>query len=313
MLGAIWTGIRAESRPARAAPARGSGPGEAAAPRAGLAGPVGRGQRPRHRRTATAAGYGASTCSDSSSDRRSVRDSAYRGPPPRGQAIRGVTAPRQSGWRGRRCRRRRPRCRGPPGEAAQAAGEGRGPRGHAAEAQALTAKAAELMAKYGIDRALLAAGSAGDRSAGQPGAGHRQSVGARQGALAVRTRVGAALPVRHAARHEPGAGSICSGTPPTSSGPMPVTSVLVQMWQGLAARRCRSWSVARGRGAGVAAGFPPPWYSRVRDRGAGGPGRKRRPRRRPAYGSRAALVLADRRQVIPRNIEAAYPLTRTPA
>ena len=34
-----------------------------------------------------------------------------------------------------------------------------------AEAQALTAKAAELMARYGIDRALLAARPAGDRPA----------------------------------------------------------------------------------------------------------------------------------------------------
>ena len=69
----------------------------------------------------------------------------------------------------------------------------------AEEAQALTAKAAELMAKYGIDRALLAAARPETDTAGQPDRRDLQPVGQGAGAPAVRPRRRAALPVHPAA------------------------------------------------------------------------------------------------------------------
>ena len=87
------------------------------------------------------------------------------------------------------------------------------------------------------------------------------------------------------------------------------TSLLVQMWQGLAAAAgSRLEPEPPGLAAQLAAG--------LRDR-RGGPGPRRRagghvPGDRPdgRSGSRTALVLADRALVIRRNIEQAYPVTR---
>src|SRR5215471_17676183 len=70
-----------------------------------------------------------------------------------------------------------------------------------AEAQALTGKAAELMAKYGIDRALLAARRPETE---RPGDRHRQSLGPGPGPPVVRAGGHAALPVRDPAPHRPG-------------------------------------------------------------------------------------------------------------
>ena len=72
------------------------------------------------------------------------------------------------------------------------------------EAEALTAKAAELMARYGIDRARLAADAARHRPAGQPHHRHRQPVGAGPGAPAGRAGRGHALPVRPAQHDQAG-------------------------------------------------------------------------------------------------------------
>src|SRR6202035_869120 len=62
------------------------------------------------------------------------------------------------------------------------------------EAEALTAKAAELMARYGIDRARVAA----SRPAGQPHHRHLYPVGAGPRPPAGRAGRGHALPVRPA-------------------------------------------------------------------------------------------------------------------
>ena len=179
------------------------------------------------------------------------------------------------------------------------------------EAQALTAKAAELMAKYGIDRALLAA----DRPETDQPASRMLDIdnpwAPGQGAPAVRARIGAALPVHHAVRraagqpdprvrlrvrHRAHRPALHIGADPDVARPGGRPgSGLEQQPEGLAAQ--------------LAAG--------LRHRGdLQGPGRRargRQPGDRPGRGrgSRTALVLADRAQVIRAKLEQEYPVTRT--
>ncbi len=81
------------------------------------------------------------------------------------------------------------------------------------------------------------------------------------------------------------------------------------MWQGLAAADLPSWSRSpRAWRRSWLLGFATAVVSRVREAEHNAACAATSPA--AASGSKATLVLADRRQVIRRNIEQAYPLTR---
>jgi Protein of unknown function (DUF2786) len=179
------------------------------------------------------------------------------------------------------------------------------------EAQALTAKAAELMAKYGIDRALLAA----DRpETDQPGSrildidnpwarvkahllcGLGSALRC-QCILLTGTRPGTRI-------HVFGYGSDIERTD------LLYTSVLIQMWHGLAGAQVPAWSSSpRAWRRSWLLGFATAVISRVRAAEYAAATRATGPAA-PAS-SRAALVLADRAQVIRGKVEQEYPITRT--
>ena len=100
------------------------------------------------------------------------------------------------------------------------------------EAEALTAKAAELMARYGIDRALLGAlRPETDRPADRK-FGFERAVGRREGAPAGRARDRAALPVRADADGARARGCTSSATPPTWNGRRSCTPRCWCRWRG---------------------------------------------------------------------------------
>jgi hypothetical protein len=87
------------------------------------------------------------------------------------------------------------------------------------------------------------------------------------------------------------------------------TSLLVQMWQGLVAAEVLAWSRSpRAWRRSWLLGFATAVVTRVRAAEQQAAAQATAPA--TASGSRAALVLADRTQVIKRAIEQAYPLTR---
>jgi hypothetical protein len=89
------------------------------------------------------------------------------------------------------------------------------------------------------------------------------------------------------------------------------TSVLIQMWHGLAGARVPQWSRSpRAWRRSWLLGFASAVIGRVRTAEAAAQDRAGR-EAPPGVGSRAALVLADRSLVIRRNVEAEYPVTRT--
>src|SRR6516165_9489100 len=179
-----------------------------------------------------------------------------------------------------------------------------------AEAQALTAKAAELMAKYGIDRALLAA----RRPETDRPADRVIDIGNPWGRVQAHLLCGLASALR----------CQCVILPRTSPGTrihmfgyssdiertdVLYTSLLIQMWQGLAAtpvpaqvQSARAWRRS------WLLGFATAVVARVRAAEEGATSRATAPEARS--GARTALVLADRDLVIRRNIEQAYPVTR---
>jgi hypothetical protein len=180
-----------------------------------------------------------------------------------------------------------------------------------AEAQALTTKAAELMAKYGIDRALLAAERPGtDRPADRV-----IDIGNPWARVQAHLLCGLASALRCQCvilpRTGPGTRIHVFGfISDIERADVLYTSLLVQMWQGLAATELpprvqsarawrRSWLL----------GFATAVVARVRaaeDRAA-----RRAADPATGAGSRAALVLADRSEVISRTLKHAYPVTRT--
>lgn len=183
-----------------------------------------------------------------------------------------------------------------------------------AEAQALTGKAADLMAKYGIDRALLAAERPDtDRPADRmldidsPWARVKAHLLCGLGS-ALRCQCILLTGSRPGARvHVFGYASDIERTD------LLYTSVLLQMWHGLAGAQVPAWSrSARAWRRSWLLGFATAVISRVRaaehaaasaaSQAAAGPS---------GASSGAALVLADRALVIRRNAEQAYPLTRT--
>jgi Protein of unknown function (DUF2786) len=178
-----------------------------------------------------------------------------------------------------------------------------------AEAEALTAKAAELMAKYGIDRALLAASQPEtDRPADRiinitnPWArvqGHLLC------GLAAAMRCQCVI----IPRTGPGTRIHMFGfASDIERADVLYTSVLVQMWHGLAAAEVPAWSHSpRAWRRSWLLGFASAVVSRVRVAEQQAESRADAP---PPDRSRTALVLADRNQVIQRNLAVAYPHIR---
>ncbi len=180
-----------------------------------------------------------------------------------------------------------------------------------AEAQALTAKAAELMAKYGIDRALLAA----LRPETDHPADRKLDIDNPWARIQAHLLCGlaSALRCQCVLLPRPGPGTrvhVFGFASDIERADLLYTSLLVQMWQGLSGARVPDWSHSpRAWRRSWLLGFVSAVVSRVRaaehraTSTATVPG--------SATGQRAALVLADRRQVIMRNIEHAYPVTRS--
>ncbi|MBO0776133.1 MAG: DUF2786 domain-containing protein [Actinobacteria bacterium] len=178
------------------------------------------------------------------------------------------------------------------------------------EAQALTVKAAELMAKYGIGRALLAA----DRPETDHPADRVIDVGNPWARVQAHLLCGLAAALRCQCvilpRTGPGTRIHMFGyQSDLERADVLYTSLLIQMWHGLAGARVPDWSRSvRAWRRSWLLGFASAVVARVRAAeeqatvaaatAAGG------------TASRAALVLADRTQVIRHTIERAYPVTR---
>jgi Protein of unknown function (DUF2786) len=178
------------------------------------------------------------------------------------------------------------------------------------EAQALTAKAAELMAKYGIDRALLAARQP---ETDKPGNRIVQIYNPWANVQA-HLLCGLAAALRCQCILLPaGAGQrvhMFGYASDIERADLLYTSVLVQMWHGLvaadvpaAAASVRAWrrSWLLGFAAAVIARVRAAEQAAERSATAAADGQ----------GSRAALVLADRSVVIRQHVTRAYPTTRT--
>ena len=180
----------------------------------------------------------------------------------------------------------------------------------AAEAQALTAKAAELMAKYGIDRALLAAA----RPETDRPADRVIDVGNPWARIQAHLLCGlaSALRCQCVILPRPGPGSrihMFGFSSDIERTDVLYTSLLVQMWQGLAAAPVPAWSRSpRAWRRSWLLGFAAAVVARVHAAEQEATSRATAPDARS--GSQTALVLADRALVIRRNIEQAYPVTR---
>jgi Protein of unknown function (DUF2786) len=178
------------------------------------------------------------------------------------------------------------------------------------EAQALTAKAAELMAKYGIDRALLAA----QRPETDQAASRMVDIYNPWARVQAHLLCGLAsamrcqcilLPSGEGQRvHMFGYASDLERTD------VLYTSVLVQMWHGLIATSvpARASSVRAWRRSWLL-GFAAAVTARVQAAEEGAAAAATAAPAGPH--ANAALVLADRSLVIRRNVAAAYPVTRT--
>jgi hypothetical protein len=180
-----------------------------------------------------------------------------------------------------------------------------------AEAQAFTAKAAELMAKYGIDRALLAAERPDtDRPANRiltidnPWA--REKAHLLSGlAAALRCQVILLGGNRPGSRvHLFGFASDIDRTD------VLYTSVLIQMAHGLAGAAVPEWSSSpRAWRRSWLLGFATAVIARVTEAEHGAV--RVATARGTRDGERAALVLADRSLIIRQQVQEAYPTTRT--
>ncbi len=179
-----------------------------------------------------------------------------------------------------------------------------------AEAEALTAKAAERMARYGIDRALLAAerpdtDQPADRIIDIPNPWARVQSHLLCGLASAQRCQPVILPSTGPGTriHIFGFASDIERTD------ILYTSVLVQMWRGMAAaavpaqvRSVRAWRRS------WLLGFTTAVVHRVRTAEQRAATHAAAPDTESA--SRAELVLADRQQVIQRKLELAYPVTR---
>ena len=178
------------------------------------------------------------------------------------------------------------------------------------EAQALTAKAAELMAKYGIDRALLAA----DRPETDQPSNRMLDVDnpwARVKAHLL-CGLGSALRCQCIMLHTTDGLKVHTFGYSSDLERLDVlyTSVLIQMWHGLAGAQVPAWSRSpRAWRRSWLLGFATAVITRVRAAEYAATCQATDPS--AASSSRTALVLADRAQVIRGEAERAYPLTRT--
>ena len=179
-----------------------------------------------------------------------------------------------------------------------------------AEAQALTAKAAELMAKYGIDRALLAAtrpetDKPGDRIVDIYNPWGRVQAHLLCG-LAAALRCQSILVAADSGLrvHIFGYDSDLERTD------VLYTSVLIQMWHGLVGADvpADAYSVRAWRRSWLL-GFAAAVIARVR--AAEQRAEQSASRATDGQSSRTALVLADRSMVIRQNVAQAYPRTRS--
>lgn len=178
------------------------------------------------------------------------------------------------------------------------------------EAQALTAKAAELMAKYGIDRALLAARQPStdrpsDRVIEVENPWARVQAHLLCGVAAAMRCQCVILP-----RAAPGTTIHVFGfTSDIERAEMLYTSLLLQMWQGLSqtevppgTRSVRSWRRS------WLLGFATAVVARVR--AAEDAAASRTDGETTAAGTTTALVLADRSALVQRRLVQAYPRIR---
>jgi hypothetical protein len=178
------------------------------------------------------------------------------------------------------------------------------------EAQALTAKAAELMAKYGIDRALLAA----DRPETDKPASRVLDIDNPWARVKAHLLCGLGSALRCQCillSTSPGSRIHVFGyASDIERTDVLYTSVLIQMWHGLTGAQVPAWARSpRAWRRSWLLGFATAVICRVREAEHAAACQATA----PAAGgsSRAALVLADRALVIRRNAEQAYPLTRT--
>jgi hypothetical protein len=180
-----------------------------------------------------------------------------------------------------------------------------------AEAEALTAKAAELMAKYGIDRALLAAARPetdrpDDRIIDIANPWARVQAHLLCG-------LAAALRCQCVILPSAGPGSrihVFGFASDIERTDVLYTSLLLQMWQGLSAAEPPAWSRStRAWRRSWLLGFATAVVARVRT--AEQRAAQRATDAPVGGGPSAALVLADRTEVIERTLRQAYPVTRT--
>ena len=176
------------------------------------------------------------------------------------------------------------------------------------EAQALTAKAAELMARYGIDRAMLAA----QRPETDRPANQIMDIDNPWARVKAHLLCGLAAALRCQCILLPAGGGsrihIFGYASDLERTDVLYTSVLIQMWHGLAGAQVPGWgSSPRAWRRSWLLGFAAAVIARVR-------AAEQRAERQAAPGTTAApgaaLVLADRALVIRRNVEHAYPVTR---
>jgi len=179
-----------------------------------------------------------------------------------------------------------------------------------AEAEALTAKAAELMARYGIDRALLAAARPetdhpADRVITVPNPWARVQAHLLCGLASAMRCQCIILP-----GSRPGTRIHMFGyASDIERADVLYTSLLVQMWQGLAGAAVPAWTRSpRAWRRSWLLGFATAVIARVR---AAEQHAAEAAAPQAGAGTGAALVLADRKQVISRAVQQAYPVTRT--
>ena len=179
-----------------------------------------------------------------------------------------------------------------------------------AEAQAFTAKAAELMAKYGIDRALLAA----DRPETDQPANRMLDIDNPWAREKAHLLSGLASALRCQC-------ILLGGTRPGSRvhifgfasdidrTDVLYTSVLIQMAHGLAGARIPEWSSSpRAWRRSWLLGFATAVIARVRQAEHGAV--TAATAQGSQEGERTALVLADRSLIVRSQVESAYPVTR---
>jgi hypothetical protein len=183
------------------------------------------------------------------------------------------------------------------------------------EAQAFTAKAAELMAKYGIDRALLAdtkpetdKPSSKVLDFANPWARVKAHLLC---GLASSLRCQAILLGRSQQREGAVRIHLFGYQSDIERAEMLYASVLIQMWHGLAGAEVPGWCRSpRAWRRSWMLGFATAVITRVR--AAETAATQQSDRERSGDGSRStAMVLADRSQVIRSEAEKAYPMTRS--